>query len=76
VLTIDEVMKMYGIYLKCEKCGKTIGGEDVTPKQQGIPTLGRFEGRRLRELAAERGWTHHPPNDDLCPECSKTANVK
>lgn len=63
---------MYGIYLKCERCGKTIGGEDVTPKQQGIQTLKRWEGVRLRELAAERGWTHQPPDADPCPECSKT----
>lgn len=62
---------MYGIYLKCERCGKTIGGEDVTPKQQGIPTLTRRQGSKLRALAADLGWTHLAPDADLCPECSK-----
>ena len=66
---------MYGIYLKCEHCGATIGGEDVTPKQQGIPTLGRFEGAALRTLAAEHGWTHEAQDVDYCPPCSKTPNV-
>lgn len=61
---------MYGIYLKCEHCGKTIGGENVTPTQQGIPTLTRWQGRELRERAAQRGWTHRPPDSDLCTECS------
>jgi len=63
---------MYGIYLRCETCGKTLGGEDVTPKQQGIPTLTRHEGAKLRELASVVGWTHTPPDVDLCPACSIT----
>jgi hypothetical protein len=67
---------MYGIYLKCEHCGTTIGGEDVTPKQQGIPTLTRWQGRELRERAAQRGWTHEPPDGDLCPECSEASSTK
>lgn len=62
---------MYGIYLRCETCGKTIGGEDVTPKQKGFEPLGRSDGRKLRALAAERGWTHYPYDDDYCPECIK-----
>lgn len=66
---------MYGIYLECERCGKTIGGEDVTPKQQGIPTLTRWQGRELSALAADRGWAYQAPNADLCPECSKPPNV-
>lgn len=61
---------MYGIYLRCETCRKTIGGEQVTEKHE--PPLNRREGRRLRELAAERGWTHTPPDSDLCPDCSVT----
>lgn len=65
---------MYGIYLKCEGCGATIGGEDVTPKQQSIPTLTRFEGVRLRELAALRGWVSVADADkDYCPVCAKAA---
>lgn len=61
---------MYGIYLKCDQCGATIGGEDVTPKQQGIPTLNRREGAKLRELAAVLyGWSHPESDTDLCPQC-------
>lgn len=73
---------MYGIYLKCETCGKTIGGEDVTPKQQGIPTLTRWEGKKLRELAAERGWTsgesdtgYCPDYTDYCPDCRPASTL-
>jgi hypothetical protein len=62
---------MYGIYLKCEQCGKTIGGEEVTPKQQGIPPLTRWQRTELRLLAADRGWTHQPRDYDFCPDCSK-----
>jgi len=65
---------MYGIYLECERCGATLGGENVTPKQQGIRTLNRFEGAELRALAADRGWTHEPPDADFCADCSKTPN--
>jgi hypothetical protein len=61
---------MYGIYLKCESCGKTIGGEEVTPRHRGAPTLGRFDGAKLRALAADRGWTHEEPDSDFCPACS------
>lgn len=61
---------MTGIHIKCEKCGKTLGGEEVTPRQQGIRTLVRGDGYKLRELAAPLGWVHTPPNDDLCPGCA------
>lgn len=50
---------MYGIYLKCEKCGKTIGGEDVTPKQQGIPTLSRFDGKNYAHLLPSAAGNIH-----------------
>jgi hypothetical protein len=62
---------MYGIYLKCERCQATIGGEHVTPAQQGIPTLQRGEGRKLREEAAKRGWRFVPPDSDYCPACGQ-----
>ena len=65
---------MHGIYLKCENCGATIGGEEVTPKQAGIPPLTWFERHKLRELAAERGWTHEPPDSDYCPACGFKAS--
>lgn len=61
---------MYGIYLKCETCGATVGGEEVTPREQGVPTLTRWQGRELRDRAAQRGWTHSRPDSDFCPACS------
>jgi hypothetical protein len=59
---------MYGIYLKCEQCGATIGGEQVT--QNPEPPLGRFKGVELRARAAALGWKFVPPDSDYCPTCS------
>lgn len=59
----------YGIYLQCETCKATIGGEQVTPKQQGIPTLTRHESAILRKLAGDRGWLCLPGDLDYCPDC-------
>ena len=64
---------MYGIYLECDKCGNTIGGEEVTPRQQGVPTLTRHDGDRLRQLAADLGWTQPCEHCDHCPQCSNGA---
>lgn len=67
---------MYGSYLKCETCPATIGGEEVTPRQQGIPTLRHGDSATLRRLAGERGWTtqklggYHYNDNDWCPACS------
>lgn len=63
---------MYGIYLRCDKCNTaTIGGEEVTPRQQGVPTLKRSEGATLRARAAALGWKVPGGNEDfdLCPAC-------
>lgn len=59
---------MYGICLKCDRCGATIGGEQVTANPQ--PPLGRWEWEKLRAAAAERGWKFRPPGYDYCPECA------
>lgn len=45
---------MYGIYLQCECCTATIGGEQVTKNPE--PPLSRFQGDELRKRARERGW--------------------
>lgn len=70
---------MHGIYLKCECCPATIGGEQVT--QNPEPPLNRHQGVELRKRAKERGWIqctlpmgklqHHGDPGDLCPECAK-----
>jgi hypothetical protein len=60
-----------GIYLKCDNCGATIGGEQVTPKKQGIPPLNQWQGQTLRELASGLGWTQDAPDTDFCPGCTR-----
>lgn len=55
---------MPGIYLKCDKCGKTLGGE------VSEPPLRIQDGQRLREVAFELGWSVDPFNDkDICLQC-------
>lgn len=66
---------MYGIYLECEACKATIGGEEVTPSQQGMPTLDRHDGRILRQKASERGWKYLGGDQDYCPECMPSNKV-
>jgi hypothetical protein len=69
---------MTGIYLKCDKCGKTLGGEEVTTKERGLHW---GEWQTLKAAASQLGWTGPltiESNEDRCPECSKneTPNVK
>ena len=62
---------MTGIYLKCDKCGATLGGEEVTRDRNGLH-WSHF--KRLQEAARLLGWTgalDRDSNSDLCPECSK-----
>ena len=62
---------MTGIYLKCDKCGATLGGEEVTSDQKGLH-WSHF--KRLQKAARDLGWTgplDRESNSDLCPECSK-----
>lgn len=69
---------MTGIYLKCDKCGKTLGGEDVTTAERGLHWS---QWPQLQEAARKLGWTGpltRESNTDKCPECSKdeTPNVQ
>jgi hypothetical protein len=61
---------MTGIYIQCEQCDATLGGEQVT--ERGTPTLSRSECARLREEAAKRGWRSEgdwiADIKDFCPE--------
>jgi hypothetical protein len=58
---------MYGIYLKCESCGATLGGEQVSD-----PPLRTGEGAKLRAEAQARGWhCDRVWDEDLCPECAQ-----
>lgn len=62
---------MTGIYIKCEKCAATLGGEQVTPRQQGMRPLRRGDDDKLRAAAAALGWsaTGKWPQEvqDFCP---------
>ncbi len=62
---------MSGIYLKCDSCGATLGGEQVTTKERGLHWS---EAHILKERALALGWTGDLDRDstnDRCPECSK-----
>lgn len=68
----------YGCYLKCEGCGATIDGAQVTANPE--PPLTRWQGGELRKRAAERGWMTTPAvgryglrdDDDWCPTCTSS----
>lgn len=60
---------MTGIYLKCNECGATLGGEQVTGPERPFG-LHWSEHHTLRTRAAERGWRVDASNDeDYCPNC-------
>lgn len=62
---------MTGIYLKCDTCGKTLGGEEVTFASQGLHWS---DTAQLQKAARELGWTGpltRDSNSDRCPECSR-----
>lgn len=67
---------MTGIYLKCDRCGATIDGAEVTRDPPGQRPLHWSQSPTLRREAAAMGWTHPEPDKDLCPACSKTPNVR
>jgi hypothetical protein len=61
---------MTGIYIKCDSCGKTLGGEQVSPKERGLHWS---EAHILKEEALNLGWTgelDRSSTSDRCPECS------
>jgi hypothetical protein len=59
-----------GIYLQCDQCGATLGGEEVT-RGTGKPPLNQWDRELLRELAQGFGWTHKKPDSDYCKECTQ-----
>ena len=60
---------MTGVYLKCNSCGKTLGGEEVTDATNGLHWSQRGF---LQRKAKEFGWTGEMNSNsyDLCPVCS------
>lgn len=65
---------MTGIYLKCDECGNTFGGEEVEPKVNYPMGLHWSQSCLLKEEARKEGWTGaltRESNSDKCPECSK-----
>ena len=75
----------YGCYLKCEGCGATIDGAQVTANPE--PPLTARQGAELRRRAALRGWTeaigkpppnavYFDPHEDWCPTCTASKEPK
>lgn len=63
---------MTGIYLKCDHCGATLGGEQVNA---GVRGLTWSQGRQLRDASRDLGWTGDELRDaDVCPACSLSAS--
>lgn len=61
---------MTGIYLKCDSCGDTIGGEKATDRWGGLIWC---EAQTLQDYARSIGWTGpltRESSTDKCPECS------
>jgi hypothetical protein len=63
-----------GVYIRCDGCGATIDGVEVTRPD---PPLSKFGGPTLIAMAAERGWTRRPESKrwarddkDWCPDCT------
>lgn len=58
-----------GIYIRCDFCGKTIGGEECS--EHGLHWSQTDE---LKQFAIRKGWTgnlNRESNNDKCPECAK-----
>ena len=60
------------LYVRCDTCGKTTGGEKYT--EFGIPSLSG--GRSFAKLLRQDGWTGdltRESDNDKCPECANQA---
>lgn len=61
---------MTGIYLKCDSCGITLGGESVTKDANGLHWS---RWKQLQDAARDLGWTGPLTREsgaDKCPKCS------
>jgi hypothetical protein len=57
-----------GIYIRCDSCGKTIGGEECS--ENGLHWSQTSE---MKAFARHKGWTgdlNRESSNDRCPECS------
>lgn len=58
-----------GLYIRCDSCGKTIGGEECS--EYGLRWS---ETNVMKTFAISKGWTGNLSRDsdnDKCPECSE-----
>ena len=70
---------MTGIYLQCEICKKTLGGEQVSSEPYGLKP---YEHEKLRKEAKNLGWItdkninskSHYDLLDYCNDCIKKLN--
>lgn len=56
-------------YLKCDRCGKTLGAEEVVKHRPPDQS----DTEKLIDAAREAGWTGEMSpfgSRDLCPDCS------
>ena len=63
-----------GIYIRCDSCGKTIGGEEC-----GENGLLWNQSHKLQQFAMSKGWTGdltRESNNDKCPECCNQAAIQ
>lgn len=62
--------EMHGCYVQCNCCGTTLDGAQVTRNPEPPLRASHLDGGKMRQRAAERGWTHYRPDYDYCEVCS------
>jgi hypothetical protein len=67
---------MTGIYVRCDQCGNTLGGEQVSSAENGLHWS---ESSILKQEAIKLGWSGDLDRnsiDDKCPVCSISEGVR
>lgn len=75
IVGIEKFSSQGSKYLQCDKCGATLGAQDVikhrTPNQADTPELlRRAKAIGWKQVSAERiGQNRMHPSVDICPKC-------
>lgn len=64
---------MPGICLKCDSCGATLGGEQVSTKERGLHW---GEAHILQSEARKLGWTGPLSRESRSDKCQKCSNIE